>query len=426
VTSLLATLALGAVAVPLNPLYRARELAFHIRSNRMAGVVTVPASTAACAEAIAQSGHDTRLLSLGSTASGTNIAPQISAAPPIQPVEVRAEDTAIMLHTAGSSGRSKLVPRSHAQVRAECDSLAATALTEADDVIFGILPLYHCHGLFNCLLAALRAQCRLCLFMDARPLVLVRNEAMATLVRERVTIFPTIPFQLDQLLSAQGHFDLSALRLCFSGGAALKEQTFDGFAKRFGIPIRQQYGCTEAGAVTLNLGNDLAHTRLSAGQPLAGVTLSILDADPSGEGEICVSSPALTSGYEGLEDLNRALFVDGVFRTGDMGRVDEAGNLYVTRRRPIYIDVAGHKVDSSEVEDILREIPGIVDVAVVGTLTTPAAMKAVIVCSAPLSTQALREFCRQQLASYKIPSVFEFRDALPRDTMGKQLRRELM
>lgn len=426
VTSLLATLALGAVAVPLNPLYRSRELVFHFRGNRLAAVITLPTSAAACSEAIVESGHVASVLTFGTSGFGTDITDRISSAQPIDPVDVRAQDTAIVLHTAGSTGRSKLVPRSHAQVRAECDSLAATVQTRSDDVIFGMLPLYHCHGLFNCLLAALRAQCRLCLFMDPRPLVLVRNAAMEALARERVTIFPSIPFQLEQLLSAQGRYELSALRLCFTGGAALKEQTFKGFEERFGIQIRQQYGCTEAGAVTLNLGDDLERTKLSTGTPLAGVTISIRDADETGEGEICVASPALTAGYEGMDELNRAAFVNGVFRTGDFGRVDSNGNLYITRRRPIYIDVAGHKVDSSEVEDTLRKVPGIIDVAVVGTQTTPAAMKAVIVCSVPLEVQSLREFCRQQLASYKIPSLFEFRDALPRDTMGKQLRRELV
>jgi long-chain acyl-CoA synthetase len=288
-----------------------------------------------------------------------------------------------------------------------------------------MLPLYHCHGLFNCLLAALRAKCRLCLFTDPRPLVLTRNEAMEMLARERATIFPSIPFQLEQLLSAKGEYDLSGLRLCFTGGAALKAETFDGFAERFGVSIRQQYGCTEAGAITLNLGNDLEHTKMSAGKPLLGVTVSIRNADDSGEGEICVSSAALTSGYEGANELNREVFVDGVFRTGDFGRIDEAGNLYVTKRRPIYIDVAGHKVDSSEVEDAIREMPEVIDVMVVSTQTMPAAMKAVIAVSTPLAAQTVREFCRQRLASYKIPSVFEFCSAIPVHATAKRLREKL-
>jgi long-chain acyl-CoA synthetase len=425
VTGLLGILALGAVAVPLNPLYRPAELAFHARENRLAGIITKPSCAGVCAEAMDAAGQPARVLTFGASASGTEIDSLIENATPADAAVVLPEDVAVVLHTAGSTGQSKLVARTNSQLRAECDSFAETAQTTNDDVIFGMLPLYHCHGLFNCLFAALRAQCRLYLFSDPRPIVLVRNESMAAIAREGVTVFPSVPFQLEQLMLAQGKFDLSAVRLCFTGGAALKEQTYQGFNERFGVAVRQQYGCTECGAVTLNLSKNLDASCMSVGKPLAGVKISIRDADDSGIGEIHVASPAMTDGYESRDELNSETFVDGVFRTGDMGMLDSAGNLHVTQRRPIYIDVAGYKVDSTEVEDVIRSIPNVVDVMVVGTQASPASMKAIIVCSRPIMPSTLREFCRQHLASYKIPSNFDFRETIPRDSLGKRLRKEL-
>ena len=426
VTSILGSMALGATVVPINPLYGSRELVFHLRSNAVSGIVTEPSHARICAAACKEVDPDAPVLIFGTSDVGTDITPMIDVATPSDAVEVEADDICLVLHTAGSTGRAKLVPRTHAQLRAECDSLAGTIQTSSSDVIFGMLPLHHCHGLFNCLFAALRAQCRLCLLTDPRPLLLIRNAVVETIGKERVTIIPSIPFQLEQLLLAEGDVDFSTVRLCFIGGAALKEHTFRHFRERFGIGIRQQYGCTEAGAVTLNLADDLDATWNSAGKPLNGVQVSIVDPDASGEGEIVVSSAALTSGYEGKNSLNRDLFDENGFRTGDLGRIDVEGNLYVTQRRPIYIDVAGHKVDSQEVEDLLREHPDVDDVIVVGIDGPPAAMKAVIVSSSAPEVAELRDFCRQRVASYKVPSVFEFRDQIPRDAMGKILRKELI
>ena len=427
VSSLLGILALGATAVPLSPLYRRKELAFHMRANRVVGVVTDALLAPTCAAAIGEATLSGPIWSFGESRTGVDLLPLIErASQDLEPADVSSDDVAIVLHTAGSTGRSKLVPRTHGQLRAECDNVAQSLRTSTDDVIFGMLPLHHCHGLMNCLLAALRARCRLVLHTDPRPFVLVREDVLRQIRDERITILPAIPFQFEVLLMARTEIDLPSLRLCYTGGAALGREIFDGFKKRFGVLVRQEYGCTEAGAVTLNLGDNLDATWMTAGQPLAGTRVSILDPDREGIGEIVIATDALTSGYEGLDELNREVFVDGAFRTGDLGCIDRAGNLQITRRRPIYLDVAGHKVDSSEVEATLAEVPGVVDVLVVATQTRPAAIKAVIVASQPLRPTELREFCRHRLASYKVPSVFEFRNTMPRDPTGKRTRKDLL
>lgn len=146
IMSLLGSMTLGAAAVPINPLYRSTELAFHLRSNAVVAVVTDPANAKACAEAMKEAGQFGPVLTFGTSDMGTNITPLVEAATPSSAEEVQAEEVAVVLHTAGSTGRSKLVPRTYGQVRAECDSVFETIHTSPDDVIFGMLPLYHCHG----------------------------------------------------------------------------------------------------------------------------------------------------------------------------------------------------------------------------------------------------------------------------------------
>jgi long-chain acyl-CoA synthetase len=418
VTSLLGTLAAGFAAVPLSPLFTPREYGAHIRRNGLAAMITDPANSRACHAAMAETAADKQVLTIGESRFGRDIANAIAAASSGAAAAVSADDASVVLHTAGATGRSKLVPRTHRQVAAECDSIAKSISTIPDDVIFGILPLYHCHGLFNCLFAALRAQCALSLFLDTRPFVLARDDLLAAMVRDRATIVPSIPFQLERLLHTRERYDLSSVRLCYTGGAALRAEVYRAFRDRFDVAIRQQYGCTEAGAVTLNLDEDIDASAATAGKPLAGVSVAVIDADESGEGEIFISGAALTSGYEGMDELNAQVFVDGGFRTGDLGRIDSGGNLIVTRRRAVYIDVAGHKVDSKEVEDVLNEMPGVRETLVMATNAVPAAMKAVIACASPLDTRIVRDFCRERLASYKVPSVFEYCDELPRSELG--------
>ena len=148
------------------------------------------------------------------------------------------------------------MPRTHGHLRAEADAYAAAIGLTADDTVFCTIPLFHTYGMGCCLLAAVRSGATLVLFHDPNPFVLQRGRALELLERERATVFPAVPFTFRLLAEAPEDADLSALRLCFSAAAALPRSTFNAFRERFGIPIRQLYGCTEAGAVTVNLDED--------------------------------------------------------------------------------------------------------------------------------------------------------------------------
>jgi len=227
---------------------------------------------------------------------------------------------------------------------------------------------------------------------------------------------------------------LTALRLCFSAGTALPRETFDTFHERFGVPVRQLYGCTEAGALTINLDEDPTPTAESVGRPLNGVSVEVKDetdavVPPGVTGEVVVRTAAMTRGYHGMDDHNSEVFRNGAYRTGDVGHLDADGRLWLTGRKKLFIEVVGNKVDPAEVEDALSTHPAVQESVVVGIPSAIAGeelIKAVVVAASPIEEEALIEHCADRLASFKVPALVEFRDEIPRSPLGKVLRKYLV
>jgi long-chain acyl-CoA synthetase len=198
--------------------------------------------------------------------------------------------------------------------------------------------------------------------------------------------------------------------------------------------VRELYGCTEAGCVTVNADADARGTTGSVGKPIDGVELRI--ADESGEpvdegriGEVLIRSKAMTPGYAESEQLNAEAFRDGWFRSGDRGRIDEEGRLFLTGRTKRLIDVRGDKVDPVEVEDVLAVHPKVSEVVVLGVesdVPGEETVKAVVVPAGDAQERELIRYCRERLADYKVPSKVEFLDELPTGPGGKVLRSQLL
>jgi long-chain acyl-CoA synthetase len=195
---------------------------------------------------------------------------------------------------------------------------------------------------------------------------------------------------------------------CVSSGDVLPKRTFDRFLARTGQPIRSLYGSTEAGSICMDTGPASEVRFGSLGLPLRNVEIEV-----RGEaGQIWVKSPAV--------------FCDGFYDTGDLGRMEE-GRLVMTGRKQTFFDVAGHKVDLGEVEEVLLVHPQVREAAAVG-IQIPnigGAIKAVAVVNGVCREVDLLDHCRKHLASYKIPRFVEFREMLPRSPLGKVLRKEL-
>ncbi len=431
----LAILRAGAVAVPLNPAFKEPELEFHFRDCGVRTIIAGPQSVETCAAIAARLPGSVEVIADGDTRhAAVSLASLIEGRPAGAPNAGAPDDDAVYQYSSGSTGRPKRVPRTHRHLRMEADSYVAATGMSADDTLFCVIPLHHTYGLGCCLLASVRSGARLVLFDDPNPFLLQRGRALELLERERATVFPAVPFTFRLLAEASEAADLSSLRLCISAAAALPRSTFSAFEDRFGVPVRQLYGCTEAGAVTLNLDDDPHATSGSVGRPIDGVEIQIVDADggalaPGRVGEILIRSTAMTPGYAGREELNRDAFRAGWFASGDRGRLDEEGRLFITGREKLLIDVRGDKVDPIEVEDVLAVHPKVKQVVVVGVdsgVEGEQLVKAAVVPAGECGERELIRYCRERLADYKVPQRVEFLDELPLSAAGKVLRKYLI
>jgi long-chain acyl-CoA synthetase len=349
-------------------------------------------------------------------------------------LEPRSPDEPLVYQfSSGSTGRPKRVARTHAQCMGEAAYYPAIGIGP-EDRIFCAIPLFHTYGMGCCMFAAASTGAAHVILEDPNPFLLRRQRALELLEQERATIFPGVPFNFRLMAEAPASADLSSLRLCFSAGTALPRPFFDAFLDKFDVPVRQLYGCTEAGTLTANLDADPVASFETVGGPVDGVELRIEDDDgepvPVGsEGEVAVRSPGLTSGYSDMPELNSQVFREGFFVTGDLGRLDDDGRLTITGRKKLLIEVGGYKVDPIEVEDVVGAHPKVGEAVVVGVegkVEGEELVKAVVVPSDEVDEDELKAFCQERLANFKVPQLVEFREEIPKSPLGKILRKYLI
>jgi long-chain acyl-CoA synthetase len=419
VSSFHAITALGAVAVPVNPSFKRAEIESYFRDAGVRFVVSDERTAGVCHE----------------LAAGLDPPALVERSAPGR-LEARGPDEDLVFQfSSGSTGRSKRMARTQGQIAAEAGLYVSLGFTSADTILSAV-PLFHNWGLGSCLFAQAATGATVVILEDPHPFLLRRDRALELIEGERVTIFPGVPFNFRLMAEAPSEADLSSLRLCLSAGTGLPRATFEAFQERFGIPIRQLYGTTETGMVTANMSADPAASLESVGVPPEAVRVEIVDDDgspvPSGEeGEVTVTSPAMTAGYAGagMAELNELAFRGGRYLTGDVGFIDTEGMLYLTGRKKLLIDVGGFKVDPIEVEDAIGEHPQVDEVVVVGVpgeVQGEEAVKAAVVRTGPLEERELTAYCRQRLANFKIPQVIEFREEIPKSPLGKILRKYLV
>jgi long-chain acyl-CoA synthetase len=425
VVSMHAVTGLGAVVVPVNPAFKQAELEFAFRECDVRAVIAEDRTVGVCERIVAGFEHPVEVIATTSSHGAGVTLDMVAEAGSPSRLEPRADDEVFLYQfSSGSTGRPKRVPRTHGQVRAEQDLYAATFGSDPDDRVFCAVPLFHAWGMGSCLLWPARAGATTVMLDDPNPFLLRRQRALELLEGERVTIFPGVPFHFRLLAEAPARADLSSVRLCLSAGTALSRPSFEAFGERFGVLVRQLYGTTETGMISANLDPDPVGTFESVGVPPAPVEIRIDEED-----EVLVRSPTTTDGYSGLDELNAEAFRDGFFHTGDLGRLDDEGRLFLTGRKKLFVDVGGYKVDPIEVQDVLAEHPKVQEAVVVGARGEREGeelVKAVVVPSEECDDGELIAFCKERLANFKVPQVVEFRAEIPKSTMGKVLRKYLV
>ena len=429
VISYLAVLARGAVVVPLNPAMkrgdcdRLRELRAVITSRKLetpcrtalgAADEKVAPEFLVCPDADRWDGWD--LIGKGS----------------LRAVVRLPTDRAMLQYSSGSTGRPKPLYRTHQQCLAEVQHFQTTCGISAADKIFCALPLFHAHGLANAMWAAVGSGATLLLMKNPQPFPVQWERAVAILETDRATVFPGVPFMFQTLSDAPRNANLSSLRLCFSAGSALPREVFEHFLAKFDVPIRQLYGCTEAGSVTINLDPDPSSCAGTVGRPMEGIEIDVVDENGDSlvhgkTGEIVFRSPAATMEYADEEALNQLCFKDGWFCTGDMGMFDDAGRLVIMGRKTFVITVAGHKVYANEVEDMLARHAKVAEAAVIGIPDERfgEVIKAYVVLQEPMTAGELMAYTEAELPEFKRPQLLQFVDALPKTPLGKVAKSQL-
>ena len=433
--SFLALAAIGAGAVLLDPGSKEYELHLAFADCRPRAAIADQRGAGRCRAVAAELGLETTVVSVGAAPSGAVPMETLLASGSEPPANGPLDDELVLYqYSSGSTGRSKRVGRTQAQCLAETRIVRDTLRLTPDDTILCAVPLFHAYGFGDCFLAALGSGARLLVQPHPQPFAVRRSQTMELIERERVTVFPAVPYMVDLLATAPGPGDLSSLRFCFTAGTALPPPVAQAFGERFGVPARQLYGCTESPSISANTDRHPEAAAATVGLPLHEVEVVIHGEDgeilPTGEvGEIGVRSPVASSGYVGQTHGDTQTFRDGWVFPGDLGTLDEEGRLTIAGRTKIFIDVHGHKVDPLEVEDVLVLHPAVEEAVVVGTADDRRAgtvVKAAVVIGESCTERELIHFCKERLALFKVPQIVEFRESIPRSPLGKVLRKELV
>ena len=448
VLSFFALAHLKSIALPLNPLFKKEEINYCLIDSHVKAIITDAKRAKICQQIISKLDIKIELIAIDKDSEiGYNFHNLVTyQGTDVQLLEATSfTGDVIYQYSSGSTGKPKRVCRSQENLYHEAHNFTATTQISSADNILCIVPLYHSHGLGNCLLAAFFTGATLVILEPVLrqgnvvtiPFVFRRTRVLELIVTEKITVLPAVPYLFKALAETPDTLEvnLSTLRLCFSAGNFLSQAIFQEFYQRFGIFIRQLYGCTEAGSIAINLDNEIEDNYQSVGMPLNNVELQIISENGRevavGEiGEVVVKSKSLTKGYYNMPKLNQQVFQNDKFFTGDLGKKDCDGRLYLTGRKKLLIDTGGYKVDPIEIEDILMSNPQVKEAVVVGIKSTYSGekIKAVIV---PEQSQFCNEsyilsFCKSKMAEFKVPKLIEFRDEIPKSALGKVLRKELI
>lgn len=423
-----ASVAVGAVFLPLNTAYTPSEISYFIENATPRLLVCDPAKEASLAPIAAGVGALVQTLDAAGTGSLTELAAQQST--DFTPIARSKDDLAAILYTSGTTGRSKGAMLSHGNLLSNAQALTDLWRFSDRDVLLHALPIFHTHGLF--------VASNICLLSGAQMIFLpgFDLDAMLRLFPKATSLMGVPTFYTRLLDDARFTRDLVAhMRLFVSGSAPLLAETHNGFAERTGHRILERYGMTETNMNTSNPydGDRRAGT---VGMALPQVEVQLTDPNtgvpvPAGEvGMIEVRGPNVFQGYWQMPEKTREeLRSSGFFITGDLGRFDADGYLSIVGRQKDLIISGGYNIYPKEIELVLDEQEGVLESAVIGVPHADfgEAVIAVLVAkpNATIDTAAIQAAISTGLARFKQPRKLIVLDALPRNAMGKVLKAEL-
>ncbi len=421
----LATLRAGYVYLPLNTAYQSAEIEYFIGNAEPAVVVCSPKNFGWVSK-IAFSAGTRHVLTLGDDRTGSLLDRAAHHADRHELARRGDDDLAAILYTSGTTGRSKGAMLTHGNMRSNAEVLQKYWGWKPGDVLIHALPIFHVHGLFVAIHAAL--------INGSRMIWLNKFDPRRVIARlPEATVFMGVPTLYTRMLAEPSLTREAArnMRLFISGSAPLLIETFNEWRERTGHTILERYGMSETIMLTSNPYRTEEGSRRggTVGFPLPGVGLRILGDDgrevPRGEiGGIQVRGPNVFKGYWRMPEKTKEEFTaDGWFKTGDVGRVDEHGYTVIVGRSKDLIISGGYNVYPAEIEGYINEMPGVAESAVVGVPHPDFGEVGVAVVvarpGARVKGEAVISSLKSRLANFKIPKRCHVVDDLPRNTMGK-------
>ncbi len=454
--------AIGAIVVPCNPMYVARELTYQLNDSGAETIITMTRFYNMIKTIQPQTGLKNiivtnikdyfpgmlrflyTLVKEKKEGDRVPIAPEdhafldlinANAGKKPQPVEVLPEDRAVYMYTGGSTGVSKGAVLQHRNMLANALQVQSwcSDLKEGKDVFLAVLPFFHSYGMTTVMNTPLFGGCKV--VMQPR---FVLEDVLKIIDKEKPTLFPGVPTMYVAINNApdlQNH-DVKSIRICISGAAPLPVEVQKQFEKNTGGKLVEGYGLSEASPVTH--ANPIYGKNVigSIGLPFPDTEVKIMDIEtgkiemPVGEvGEMCVRGPQVMECYHNMPEETEHSLRDGWLYTGDIGKLDEEGYTYIVDRKKDMVIAGGYNIYPRDIEEVLFTHPKIIEAAVAGIMDPyrGETLKAYVVLKEgeKLTEEEVIQYCKDNLAAYKVPKLVEFRDELPKTMVGKVLRRVL-
>jgi acyl-CoA synthetase (AMP-forming)/AMP-acid ligase II len=334
----------------------------------------------------------------------------------------------VPLHpTSGTTGTPKIAVRHADAAIAEARHYQRTMGVTADDTIFCVVPMSHAYGFGTSVTMPLVSGARVISSRRFQPHIVTR-----ALREHAITTFPAVPAMLHLLLVAARGPITGMPKRVLSAGAPLAEQTARAFFDNTGETVHALYGTTESGGIAIDVNPDGIGTVGCVGPAMPAVSVEVRPLIEPGAlqahvGRVAIKSPSMMAGYLTPQGIDASRIVEGWFEPGDLGFLDEKNRIHLVGRESEVINVFGLKVIPSEVEAVIRDVPGVADVKVYAGQHRSGSqiVKAAVAGPASLDITAIREHCARQLVGYKRPEVITRLDSLPRTPTGKIIREQL-
>jgi long-chain acyl-CoA synthetase len=422
----------GVTVVPLNPLLKAPEVAYHLSDSGARVLVTFDAFAAEAVKGAAEA-DGAHVYVVGSEVEGTLPFDRLYGGEQYEIEPMNSDDTAVIIYTSGTTGRPKGAELSHFQMFMTATVASDTFGYRTDDVSLAVLPLFHVFGLSSVMNTAIRG---------GATLVLVPRFEVGTVLdaieQHRATVFCGVPTMYVALMHADlSGRDVSSLRVCVSGGASIPGEVLKGFEKAYGgVPILEGYGLSETCAIaTFNRSADDRRI-MSIGKRLWGIDVRVAGPDdeelptgPEHVGEILLRGHSVMKGYLGRPEATEEAMRGGWFHTGDLGYRDDDGFFYIVDRKKDLVIRGGYNVYPREIEEVLHEHPAVMEAAVIGRPDDRLGEEVVAFIALRPGTSTTPEevidFCKERMAAYKYPREVVVLDELPKGGSGKVLKTEL-